>query len=172
MTVSLAQLNALPAAACAELFAACCGSSRWVSELVALRPFASLDELHRVGDDVWWTLEESDWLEAFAHHPRIGGTRSASPQSERAASWSAGEQAGVATAAANARSELAAINDAYEARFGFIYIVSAAGKSAEELLDIARTRLANDRDVELRVAAEEQRKITNLRLRKLITEGA
>ena len=69
-------------------------------------------------------------------------------------------------------SELAAINDAYEARFGFIYIVCAAGKSAEELLDIARARLTNERDVELRVAAEEQRKITNLRLEKLIMESA
>ena len=157
---------------CAELFAACCGSSRWVSAVVARRPFASYDELCRVADDIWWSLDEADWLEAFAHHPRIGGTRSASPQSERAASWSAGEQAGVATAAANARSEIAAINDAYEARFGFIYIVSAAGKSAEELMDIARARLTNERDVELRIAAEEQRKITNLRLGKLIMESA
>jgi OHCU decarboxylase len=172
VTVSLAQVNTLPTAACAELFAACCGSPRWVSELVGRRPFASLGELRRAADDIWWTLDESDWLEAFAHHPRIGGTRSASPQSERASSWSAGEQAGVATAAAHARSELAAINDAYESKFGFIYIVSAAGRSAGELLDIARERLTNDRDVELRIAAEEQRKITNLRLEKLIMEGA
>ena len=172
MTVSLAQLNALPLASCAEVLAACCGSSRWVSAVVSRRPFASFDELCRVADDIWWTLDEADWLEAFAHHPRIGGTRSAAQQSERAASWSAGEQAGVATAAANARSEIAAINNAYEARFGFIYIVSAAGKSAEELIDIARARLTNERDVELRIAAEEQRKITNLRLEKLIMEGA
>jgi OHCU decarboxylase len=170
VTVSLAQLNALPAAACAELFAACCGSSRWVSELVALRPFASLDELRRSADDIWRTLGVSDWLEAFAHHPRIGGTRSASPQSERAASWSAGEQASVAAATAHARSELAAINDAYENKFGFIYIVSATGKSAGELLDIARARLTNNRDVELRIAVEEQRTITSLRLEKLIME--
>ena len=123
--------------------------------------------LLRVADDVWWTLDE----------PTIGSRRSRiiralaerearSPQAERAASWSAGEQAGVATAAANARSELAAINDAYEARFGYIYIVCAAGKSADELLDIARTRLTNERDVELRVAAEEQRKITQSPIEK------
>ncbi len=172
MTVSLEQINAIPAAACAELFAACCGSSRWVSELVGRRPFASLSELRRVADDIWWTLDESDWLEAFAHHPRIGGTRSASPQSERAAAWSAGEPAAGAPAAADARSELAAINDSYENKFGFIYIVSAAGRSAGELLDIARQRLTNDRSVELRIAAEEQRKITNLRLEQLIMESA
>jgi OHCU decarboxylase len=171
VTVSLAKLNALPVAACAELFTACCGSSRWVSRVVDRRPFASLNELHRVADDVWWSLDSSDWLEAFAHHPRIGGTGSASPQSARAASWSAGEQAAVATSAASTKSELAAINDAYEAKFGFIYIVSAAGRSAAELLDVARARLANDRDLELRVAAEEQRKITSLRLGKLITES-
>ena len=171
MTVTLGELNALRAADCAEMFAACCGSSRWVSDLVARRPFASLDELRRIGDEIWWTLDADDWLEAFAHHPRIGGTRSASPQSERASSWSAGEQSAVTTAAASARTELAAINDEYEAKFGFIYIVCASGRSATELLEIARRRLTNDRDTELRVAAEEQRQITNLRLGKLITES-
>ena len=168
MTVSLEQINAIPAAACAELFAACCGSSRWVSGLVARRPFASLEELRRIGDEIWWSLNVDDWREAFTHHPRIGGTQSASPQSERASSWSAGEQAAVTTAAAAARTELAAINDEYEEKFGFIYIVCAAGRSANELLEIARRRLTNDRDTELRVAADEQRQITNLRLGKLI----
>jgi OHCU decarboxylase len=171
VTVTLGELNALPAADCADLFVACCGSSRWVSGLVAHRPFASLAELRRIGDEIWWSLDPRDWLEAFSHHPRIGGTRSASPQSERAASWSAGEQSAVTTAAASARTELEAINDAYEAKFGFIYIVCASGKSADELLQIARSRLANDRDAELRVAAEEQRQITDLRLGKLITEN-
>lgn len=171
MTVSLAQLNALPAPDCAELFAACCGSSRWVSELVARRPFASLMELRSVGDDIWWALDASDWLEAFAHHPRIGGTQSSAAQSERASTWSASEQAAVTTAAPSARTELATINDAYETKFGFIYIVCASGRSAQELLAIARDRLGNDLDVELRVAAEEQRQITNLRLGKLITES-
>lgn len=170
MSLSLEQLNALPATACAELFTACCGSSRWVGRLIERRPFASPADLHRVADEIWWTLDAADWLEAFSHHPKIGGSRSASAQSERAASWSAGEQAAVAAAAQSAKSELAAVNDDYETKFGFIYIVSAAGKSAGELLDIARARLRNDRDVELRIAAEEQSKITKLRLEKLITE--
>jgi OHCU decarboxylase len=126
--------------------------------------------LSRAADEIWWALDPADWLEAFSHHPRIGGTRSASRQSERAASWSAGEQAAVATAEESAKTELASINEQYEDQFGFIYIVSAAGKSASELLGIARARLSNDREAELRVAAEEQRKITQLRLEKLITE--
>ena len=171
MTITLGELNALRAADCAEMLAACCGSSRWVSGLVSHRPFASLEELRRIGDEIWWSLDAHDWLEAFSHHPRIGGTRSLSPQSERASSWSAAEQAAVTTAAAAARTELAAINDEYEAKFGFIYIVCASGRSADELLEIARGRLGNDRDTELRVAAEEQRQITNLSLGKLITES-
>ena len=129
-----------------------------------------MGDLLRVADEVWWTLDAADWLEAFAHHPRIGEGQSAAPQSERASSWSAGEQAGVATAAASMRNEVAAVNAAYEARFGFIYIVCASGRSADDLLEMARARLRNEPEVELRVAAEEQRQITSLRLRKLITE--
>jgi OHCU decarboxylase len=129
-----------------------------------------MGDLLRVADEIWWTLDAADWLEAFTHHPRIGEAQSAAPQSERASSWSASEQAGVATAAASVRSEVAAVNAAYEARFGFIYIVCASGRSAADLLEIARARLRNEPEVELRVAAEEQRQITSLRLRKLITE--
>ena len=171
MTITLAQLNALPADDCADMLASCCGSQRWVARMVEQRPFTSLDDVLRTAEHVWWAVDASDWLEAFMHHPQIGGTQSASAQSERASAWSAGEQAGVATADASAKSDLASINAAYLSRFGFIYIVSAAGKSADELLEIARGRLTNDRDTELRVAAEEQRKITKLRLEKLITDG-
>ena len=171
MTVTVGQLNDLSNDECAELLAACCGSQRWVSRMADQRPFTSLDDVLRTAEHVWWAVDAGDWLEAFMHHPPIGGTQSVSPQSERAASWSVGEQAGVSTAAPSAKSELAAVNEAYLAKFGFIYIVSAAGKSADELLDIARSRLGNNRDNELRVAAEEQRKITKLRLQKLITDG-
>jgi OHCU decarboxylase len=138
--------------------------------MLARRPFSSLDALVSAADDVWRALDASDWREAFAHHPRIGERRSAAPQSERAASWSAGEQSGVTTAAAAVTSDLAAINADYEKRFGFIYIVCASGRSAEDLLATARARLNNEPAMELEVAAEEQRKITALRLRKLITE--
>lgn len=172
MTITLAELNALSAGRAAELFDACCGSSRWVSALVARRPFASLDQLLDVADDVWRQLEPADWREAFAHHPRIGERRAALPQTDRAAMWSASEQSAVSTATTSTQSELAAVNERYEQRFGFIYIVCAAGRSADELLSLAHARINNDPEAELRIAADEQRKITTLRLRKLITEQA
>jgi OHCU decarboxylase len=158
---TVSEFDDLPAARAADMIQPCCGAARWVAEMVARRPFGSLEELLASADEVWWSLEPDDWREAFAHHPRIG---------ERAAGWAAGEQAGVAGASGDVRDELAAANRAYEARFGHIYLVRATGRSAEELLALARARLANDAESELRVAAEEQRQITRLRLEKLFTE--
>jgi 2-oxo-4-hydroxy-4-carboxy-5-ureidoimidazoline decarboxylase len=180
VTIAVAELDELPSAQAAELLRACCGATRWVAGMVARRPFHTRDVALDEADDVWWSLDPDDWLEAFAHHPRIGEGRSAAPQdpgsspgqAARAAAWSAGEQAGAAGAADDVQAALAAANRAYEARFGHIYIVCATGKSAEEMLAIARVRLANDADTELRVAAEEQRKITRLRLEKLLTDDA
>jgi OHCU decarboxylase len=167
---TVSEFDDLPAARAAELMRPCCGASRWVAEMVARRPFGSLAELLAGADEVWWSLEPDDWREAFAHHPRIGERAAAVAQDERGAAWSAGEQAGVAGASADVRAELAAANRAYEAQFGHVYLVCATGRSAEELLAVARARLANDAEAELRVAAEEQRKITRLRLEKLFAE--
>jgi OHCU decarboxylase len=136
--------------------------------MVSRRPFFSRDAVLRAGDDEWNAMGESDWLEAFSHHPRIGESAPAATGSSTARSWSALEQSAVASAGEEARIGLARLNHDYETRFGFIYIVSAAGKSAGELLDLARSRMHNDRDTELRVAAEEQGKITRLRLEKLL----
>ncbi len=116
-------------------------------------------------------MSSSDWLEAFSHHPRIGERKSALPQSARGTAWAASEQSGVEKAADDLRGALAEANREYEQRFGYIYIVFATGKSAEEMLAVARERLRNDPDVEIRVAAEEQRKITRLRLDKLLEKG-
>jgi OHCU decarboxylase len=93
------------------------------------------------------------------------------PQSERSSAWAAGEQSGIERAPEDVRAELAAANREYERRFGYTYIVFATGKSAQEMLALARERLRNDPDVELRAAAEEQRKITGLRLDKLLAKG-
>ena len=117
-------------------------------------------------------MGEGDWLEAFSQHPRIGESLPAAGGSTTARGWSATEQSGVAAAPEETRIGLARLNQEYEARFGFIYIVCATGRSASELLDFARKRIRNDRDAELRVAAEEQRKITRLRLEKLLDAGA
>ena len=134
------------------------------------RPFASANDLMAKADSVWWSLRDEDWLEAFRAHPKIGEQKAAAVQSEQARSWSAQEQSGVQDAATETKAALAAGNHEYEARFGFIFIVCATGKSSAEMLTILNGRLQNDPGTELRVAAEEQRKITRLRLEKLLTQ--
>jgi OHCU decarboxylase len=169
--VTLDELNALPRERAAEAFRACCGATHWVEEMIERRPFRSSDELFYAADAIWWSLNPNDWLEAFAHHPRIGERSAASAPDGRASGWSSDEQWAVNTASADIRTQLAAANAAYERRFGHVYIVCASGKSAEDMLELARARLANDPVTEVHVAAEEQRQITRLRLEKLLVEG-
>jgi len=147
---------------------ACCGSSRWVERMIAARPFGSAARARDEADRIWNGLSREDWIEAFDHHPRIGERKAAVAQDATGAAWSSAEQAQVTAAGDQVKAELARVNAEYEQRFGYIYIVSAAGKSAGELLAIARDRLGNDPQTELRVAAEEQRKIMQLRLAKLL----
>lgn len=158
----------MPAPKAAAALAECCGSTRWVSGMVERRPFESRRAIHAAADEVWWSLGANDWLEAFASHPRIGVRSGTSRQSERAGKWAAGEQSAVEAAHRDVRNALEAVNYEYEERFGHIYIVCATGKTAEEMLELARERLRNDPDDELKVAAEEQRQITRLRLDKLL----
>lgn len=161
-------LDALPAASIADLFADCCGSSRWVSAMVSARPFGSRAELMSACESIWPSLHHEDWLEAFAHHPRIGELTSAIPQGAPGATWSGQEQSGFGGNAS--REAMAVANREYELRFGHIYIVCASGRSSEELLSLVRQRLRNNPDTELEVAAEEQKHITRLRLAKLIEQ--
>ena len=167
----LEDLNALPDdRAVAELLR-CCGSTRWARQMAAARPFASLDVMVERADSIWWSLAPDDWREAFAAHPRIGGVpreREKSRAASDANAWPEQEQAGVRSADALVRDRLAEANRHYEARFGYIFIVCATGKSAEEMLATLERRLANEPDTELRSAAEEQRKITRLRIEKLM----
>ncbi len=134
-----------------------CGSSEWVRRMMAARP---LDNAFTAAEAIWSTLGRDDCLEAFAAHPRIGATK--------ATAWSAQEQSGAAAAPAETMRALAEANVEYERRFGHIYIVCATGRSADEMLQMARQRLNNDPHIELRVAAGEQRKIMQLRLMKLV----
>lgn len=120
-------------------------------------PFAGEEQLFASADQIWRELSEEDWLEAFAAHPRIGA---------RASGQAAAEQAGTSGASAETLAALSRANQEYEERFGYIFIVCAAGRSAEEMLDLCRRRLHNDFSEELKMAAEEQRKITRLRLEK------
>lgn len=136
----------------------CCGSSRWVDCMMTRQPFGTGKEAITAGDECWKNLGPTDWLEAFAHHPRIG---------DRVSGAEASEQAGAQSAEQSTKNQLVEVNREYENRFGHIYIVCATGKSAEEMLTIARGRLTHDPDIELEVAAEELRKIMHLRLEKL-----
>jgi OHCU decarboxylase len=147
----------------------CCGSARWVSGMLARRPFSSADDLYSVADDVWRTLSRADFLEAFACHPRIGDTTASARGAQRSATsaWSAEEQARAVAGPPGAAETLRALNDAYFARFGYIFIICATGKTAAEIVAALRARLANDPGRELGVAAAEQARITRLRLEKL-----
>ena len=150
------------------LLAECCGSSKWVNEMVAKRPFRSRENVFKAADEVADGMEPNDWLEAFAHHPRIGEKPEAKSGISVGVEWATAEQAGMEAAGNYAKIALMRANQEYERRFGYIYIVSATGKSADEMVKIAHERLDNDPERELRVAADEQRKITRLRLEKLL----
>ncbi len=162
MSVDLARFNALPDDEAAELLLACCGSRAWARRMAERRPFRDLAELREKSDAVWRGLTGGDWLQALAAHPRIG---------EKGSRWSEQEQAGASGAEARTLAELMAANREYEARFDHIFIVCATGKTAAEMLSLLRHRLDNDPAIELYIASEEQRKITNLRLEKLLSKG-
>jgi len=159
--MTLEHLNDLDAASAERELQRCCGSMRWAREMAAARPFADADAMVRTSDQIWSSLDRDDWLEAFAAHPRIG-ERTASP-------WAAAEQSGSRGASDEVRHRLSERNREYEARFGYIFIVCATGTSADEMLSTLERRLTHEECRELGIAAEEQRKITNLRIAKLLT---
>lgn len=164
----LSRLNSLPENEANEEFLKCCGSRGWAKRVTAGRHFASLDELIAESERVWWSLAPDDWLEAFHSHPKIGEQKAAAPTAVEAQRWSEDEQSGIRDSAQQTIDALAQSNREYEEKFGYIFIVCASGKSSEEMLAILRERLENDAEEELRNAAAEQAKITELRLRKLV----
>lgn len=145
---------------------ACCGSRAWASDVARRRPYAEEGQLFAAADEVWRALSVADWLEAFRRHPRIGEKIGAARTPAAFDAWSRQEQAQTQSAAEATMGAIAEGNRQYEQKFGFTYIVCATGKSAEEMLAILRRRLLSDRDAELWEAAEQQRQITQIRLRK------
>ena len=135
--------------------------------LAAARPYASVSALLDAAEGLWPTLDREDWLAAFASHPRIGQNAGGSKASPQAKAWSRREQAGVGRAGASLAA-LARANQAYCKRFGYIFIVCATGKTGEEMRAALEQRLTNEPDEELRIAADEQRKIARLRLERLL----
>jgi 2-oxo-4-hydroxy-4-carboxy-5-ureidoimidazoline decarboxylase len=165
--MNLRALNAMPPGAARAALLRCCGSTHWAAAMTARRPFVSVDDVYRAADEIGAGLDRADWLEAFAAHPRIGDLNSLRNKFASTADWAGAEQAGAAGAGDDVIGALAEGNRVYEARFGYIFIVCATGKTAAEMLAILRRRLNNDPDTELAVAAAEQAKITRLRLEKL-----
>jgi allantoicase len=164
----LRRLNALAREECVEELRAACGAAAWAARVADARPFAGEAALVAAAEEAFDRLGREDWLEAFRAHPRIGESRAQADRGQASRQWSAEEQSGVDQAERETREALSAGNRAYEERFGHIYLVCATGKGAEEMLAILRERLGNAPEVEIGIAAGEQRKITRIRLEKML----
>ncbi len=166
--MTLDEFNGCAPDAAAEDLMKCCGARRWAAEMNARRPFASREALLAASDEIWAGMKREDLLEAFTHHPKIGDIESLRKKFASTAAWASGEQSGVSGAGDEVLRGLSRGNEEYERKFGYIFIVCATGRSAEEMLDLLRERLKNDPARELALAAGEQRKITRIRLEKLL----
>ena len=171
MPVQVKAVNSWTADQAASELSRCCGARRWISAMVARRPFKDAEDLYSASEQVWWSLDREDWLEAFSHHPKIGDRAGLARRLASTASWSKKEQEGVSGSSEEILSRLADGNIKYQEKFGYIFIVCASGKAADEMLSILESRLDNAPGDELRIAAAEQIKITRLRLEKLCQEA-
>jgi len=156
--MTLDELNRLPRYRAEEEFLKCCGSRAWARAMSQRRPFSSLERLVQAAGEIWFSLDAADWTEAFCAHPRIG--------ERKVTGAPAAEQSGMIRAPAAVTSAIEEANQEYFEKFGFIFIICAAGKTGEQMLDNLRSRLPNTPDQELRIAADEQNQITVLRLNK------
>ena len=168
MSDVLARWNELRREEAEREILACCGSRTWAASMASKRPIQDEASLLAASDVAWQDLREADWLEAFRSHPRIGETCAENTGPAQSSAWSAQEQQKAATGDEAVKMALKWGNREYEQKFGRIFIVCATGISASEILEILRRRLHNDEATELRQAAEEQRKIMYLRLKKWI----
>ena len=167
----LRALNSMDDASWRAALTNCCGSSSWVGQMIAGRPFNNLVDLLTRSQRVLDSLRREDWLEAFAHHPRIGDRARAAAQSHEAHKWSSQEQSAAADASTDTLADLAEGNRDYEGRFGYVFLISATGRTSEEMLATLRERMRNEPGTELTIASAEQAKITRLRLEKLLIDS-
>lgn len=167
--MTIQQLNHLDKIQLFNELEKCCGAKNWIQKMLNQFPVSDEEALFRLADEVWAECTEEDWLEAFTHHPKIGDVDALKKKFASTASWASNEQSGVQTADDTTITALAQGNTDYEEKFGFIFIVCATGKSAAEMLEILRGRLDNNREEELKIAAAEQAKITQIRLKKLLS---
>ncbi len=164
----LRQLNTMDDQDLRAVLADFCAAPAWIERIQASRPFAAPAAVLTAADTAAEAVGPDDWREAFRHHPPIGERTSERRQSEAAQSLSEREQAGAQHASSSDLAALAQGNRAYQDRFGYVFIVCATGKTVPEMLAMLRDRLTNDPDTELRIAAGEQRRITRLRLERLL----
>ena len=150
-----------------DLLKTTCGSERWVTSVASHVPFESVDELLRVAEQTWKKCEQGDWLEAFKYHPEIGNIESLRNKYSQGKNLSISEQSVIQVAGENTLKALAKQNKAYKEKFGFIFIVFASGKSANQMLALLNDRIDNTLEEEMQNAMEEQWKITKLRLKNL-----
>ncbi len=166
--MTLESLNALTISDANEQFELCCGAANWIQKMNRNRPFQNENEVYKKAESIWFSLSSKDWLEAFIHHPKIGDIDSLRKKFHNTKSISENEQSGVNDAAESTLEDLAESNQLYEDKFGFIFIVCATGKSADEMLAMIKIRLNNNVNAEMLNASKEQNKITKLRLEKLL----
>ncbi len=169
--MTLEQLNSLSSEHAVTVFMQCCTSSIWVNSMVNARPFTNKMSIAKQADLAWQELEESDYLEAFDGHPKIGDVNSLRKKYANTKVLASNEQSLVKEANEDVLQRLSQGNTEYEEKFGFIFIVCATGKSAKEMFDLLQVRLLNTKKEELINAAEEQRKIFQLRINKLLAES-
>ena len=165
-------LNALEAKEAQKALQHCCGVTRWVEQMIDKRPFADNKTLFETADEIWWGLTDADWREGFSQHPKIGDINTLRAKLSNTKNLSAHEQVNVRIASEAVLQRLARGNQLYEEKFGYIFIVNATGKSATEMLNLLEQRLSNDAQTEIKIAAEEKRKITRIRLEKLLKKLA
>ena len=168
--MTLHEFNILPRQQLIEELTKCCGSKAWVNKMLAFIPADDMVELLEDAEEEWFQCSEEDWKEAFSQHPEIGDPGSLKKKFASTKEWASGEQSGMNNASQQTIETLAEGNRLYEEKFGYTFIVCATGKSAEEMLAILQTRLQNNPEVEIQEAADEQNKITKLRIEKLLDE--
>lgn len=166
--MKLSQFNSLSKAQAKEAISACCVAPRWVDAMLAQHPYSSSEQVFSLAQSLWEQLEEDDYLAAFEGHPQIGDISTLQAKFAATSHKAADEQSGMSKASENTLNEMMAINQAYLEKFGFIFIVCATGKTAEEMLAMIKARITNDRPTELAIAANEQAKITRIRLENLL----
>ena len=169
--MKLMELNELDANHAHLALERCCGSRAWIESMLRARPFADRAALFAAADRADAAMSREDWLEAFSHHPRIGDVSALRQRFAATAAWAGDEQRGADAATEATLEALARGNETYQRRFGYIFIVCATGKRADEMLELLEQRLPHDPQHELDIAAAEQRKITRLRLEKLLEEA-